>query len=50
MKEYGDRNLKDKLWNEVCESVVTNLSELRTEQNSAKCMLILLFLAMLVDM
>jgi hypothetical protein len=27
MKEYSDRNLKEKLWNEICESVVTNWSE-----------------------
>jgi hypothetical protein len=49
MKEYGDRSLKGELWNEVCESVVTNLSELPAEQKSAKGMLILLFPAMLVD-
>jgi hypothetical protein len=50
MKEYSDRNLKEKFWNEVCESVVTNWSELPAEQKSAKCMLVLLFLAMLVDL
>jgi hypothetical protein len=42
MKEYGDRSLKE-------ESVVTNLSELPTEQKSAKGILILLHSAMLVD-
>jgi hypothetical protein len=39
MKEYSDRNLKERLWNEVCESVVTNWSELPTEQKSAKVIL-----------
>jgi hypothetical protein len=27
IKEYSYRNLKDKLWNEVCVSVITNWSE-----------------------
>ena len=44
LKEYSDRNLKDKLWYEVCESVVTNWSELPAEQKSEKCMLIFLFI------
>ena len=44
MKEYSDRNLKDKLWYEVYESVVTNRSELPVEQKSEKCMLIFLFI------
>jgi hypothetical protein len=50
MKEYGDRSLKEELWNEVFESVVTNRSALPAEQKSAKGMLILLFPAMLEDM
>ena len=44
LKEYSDRNLKDKLWYEVCESVVTNWSELPAEQKSEKGMLIFLFM------
>jgi hypothetical protein len=28
IKEYGDRSLKEELWNEVFESVVTNMNEL----------------------
>ena len=44
LKEYSDRNLKDKLWCEVCKSVVTNWSELPAEQKSEKCMLIFLFI------
>jgi len=44
LKEYGDRNLKDKLWYEVCESVVTNWSELPAERKSDKGMLIFLFI------
>ena len=36
LKEYSDRNLKEKLWYEVCESVVTNWSELPAEQKSEK--------------
>jgi hypothetical protein len=32
MKEYSGRNLKDTLWYEVYESVVTNWSELPAEQ------------------
>jgi hypothetical protein len=35
-KEYINRNLKDKLWYEVCESEVTNWSELPAEQKSEK--------------
>jgi len=34
LKEYSDRNLKDKLWCEVYKSVVTNWSELPAEQKS----------------
>ena len=44
LKEYSDRNLKDKLWYEVYESVVTNWSELPAEYKSEKCMLIFLFI------
>ena len=44
LKEYSDRNLKDKLWYEVCESVFTNWSELPAEQKSEKVMLIFLFI------
>jgi len=44
LKEYSDRNLKDKLWYEVYESVVTNWSVLTAEQKSEKCMLIFLFI------
>ena len=44
MKEYSDRNLKDKLWYEVYESVVTNWSELAAEQKSEKGMLIFMFI------
>jgi hypothetical protein len=47
MKDCGDRSLKEELWNEVFESVATNMSELPAEQKSAKGMLILLFPAML---
>ena len=36
LKEYSDRNLKDKLWYEVYESVVTKWSELPAEQKSEK--------------
>ena len=36
MKDYSDRNLNDKLWYEVCKSVVTNRNELPTEQKSEK--------------
>ena len=32
LKEHTDRNLKDKLWYEVYESVDTNWSELAAEQ------------------
>ena len=34
LKEYSERNLKDKLWCEVYESVDTNWSELPAEQKS----------------
>ena len=44
LKEYSDRNLKDKLWYEVCESVVTNWSELPAEQKSEKGTLIFLYI------
>ena len=44
LKEYSDRNLKDKLWCEVCKSVVTKWSELLAEQKSEKGMLIFLFI------
>jgi hypothetical protein len=44
LKEYSDRNLKDKLWYEVCESVVTNWSELSGEQKSEKGTFIFLFM------
>jgi len=44
LEEYSDRNLKDKLWYEVCESVVTNWSKLPAEEKSEKCMLIFLFI------
>jgi hypothetical protein len=43
LKEYSDRNLKDKLWQEICESVITNWSELTAEQKSKKGMLIFVF-------
>ena len=36
LKEYSDRNLKDKLWYELYESVVMNCSELPAEQKSEK--------------
>jgi hypothetical protein len=44
LKEYSDRNLEDKLWYEVCESVVTNWSKLPDEEKSEKGMLIFLFM------
>jgi hypothetical protein len=44
LKEYSDRNLKDKLWYEVCKSVVANWSELPAEQKSEKGTLIFLFI------
>jgi hypothetical protein len=34
LKEYSDRNLNDKLWYGVYESVITNWSELPAEQKS----------------
>jgi hypothetical protein len=43
LKEHSDRNLKDKLWYEVCKSVVTKWSELPAEQKSEKGVLIFLF-------
>jgi hypothetical protein len=46
LKEYSDRNLKDKLWYEVCESVVTNWSKLPDEKKSEKGMLIFLFISL----
>jgi hypothetical protein len=36
IKEYSDRNQKDNLWYEVCESVFTNWSELPAEQKSQR--------------
>jgi hypothetical protein len=33
LKEHSDRNLKEKLWYEVCESVLTNWSELLALSN-----------------
>jgi hypothetical protein len=36
LKKFSDRNLKDKLWYEIYESVVTNWSELPAEQKSEK--------------
>jgi hypothetical protein len=44
LKEYSDKNLKDKLWYEVYEPVVTNWSEIPAEQKSEKHMLIFLFI------
>jgi hypothetical protein len=44
LKEHSDKNLKEKLWYEFGESVVTNWSELPAEQKSEKVMLILLLL------
>ena len=44
MKEYSDRNLGDKLWYEVCESVVTNWIVLPAEQKLEKGMLIFVFI------
>jgi hypothetical protein len=43
-KEYSNRNMKDKLWYEVCKSFVTNWSELPAEQKSEKGKLIFLFI------
>ena len=39
LKEYRDRNLKDKLWCEVCKSLVASWSELPAEQKSEKVIL-----------
>jgi hypothetical protein len=44
LKEYSDRNLKDKLFYDIYMLVVTNWSELPAEQKSEKCMLIFLFI------
>ena len=44
LKEYSDKNLKDKLCYEVSKSLVTNWSELPAEQKSEKVMLIFLFI------
>ena len=44
LKEYSDRNLKDKLWYELYESVVMNCSELPAEQKSEKYILISWFI------
>jgi hypothetical protein len=44
LKEYYDKHLKEKLWSEVCESVVMNWSELAAEQKSEKGMLIFFFI------
>ena len=41
MKEYGDRNLKEKFWYEVCESAVTDWRELSAKQKPIKSVLIL---------
>ena len=43
-KNTSDRTLKEKLWYEVCELVVTNCSELPAEQKSERCMLIFLLI------
>jgi len=44
LKEYSDRNLKEELWYEVCESAVTNWKELSAEQKPIKGVLILLLI------
>jgi hypothetical protein len=44
LKEYSDKNMKEKLWSEFCETVVTNWSELPAEQKSEKAMLIFFFI------
>jgi len=44
LKEYSNGNLKDKLWYEVYESVVTKWSELPAEEKSEKCMSVFLFI------
>jgi hypothetical protein len=44
MKEFSARNLKEKLWYEVCESAVTTWRELSSEQKSTKGVLILLLM------
>jgi len=44
LKEYSDRNVRDKLWGEVCKSLVAKWSKLPAEQKSKKGMLIFLFI------
>jgi hypothetical protein len=44
LKEYSDKNLKEKLWSKMCESSVANWSELPDEQRSEKGMLIFFFI------
>ena len=44
LKEYCDKHLKEKLWSDVCESVVMNWSELPAEQKLGKGMLIFFFI------
>jgi hypothetical protein len=44
LKEYSGRNLKDKLWYAVYESVITNWRELPAEQKAEKVMFIFLFI------
>ena len=46
LKEYSDRNLKDKLLYEVYESVDTNWSELAAEQKSEKGTLTFLLISL----
>ena len=36
IKEYADANLKRKLWEEVCEAVVPDWSQLRAEEKTHK--------------
>ena len=36
LKEYSDRNLKVKLWEEVCKSVFPNWNDLDTEEKNKK--------------
>jgi hypothetical protein len=44
LKEYSDKNLKGKLWYELCDSVITKWNEHPAEQKSKKGMLIILFI------
>jgi hypothetical protein len=45
LKEYSDRNLKDKLWYKVCESVVMNCGvSFQLNRNQKKSMIIFLFI------